>query len=150
MEIARSTAHSGDSAPSGCPIDGPGAGGHDRPMRGLLALGAAALAGLAAVISSQDDDADFVPFFVGMMLLGAIAAWAAAGGRPRVLDAVAVVWVIAAFWVGALLFIFRNGASGPTPGTVDTYLGLPATAYHLLGLYGGLALLLVERWRARP
>jgi hypothetical protein len=116
-------------------------------MRGVWALGAAALAGLAAVISSQDDDGDLVPFFVGMMLLGAIAAWGIVGGKARVLDAVLVVWSVAAIWVAVLLIGFAGAASSPTPLPVDTYLGLPATAYHLLGLYGGLALLLVERWR---
>jgi hypothetical protein len=118
-------------------------------MRGLLALGAAALAGLAAVISSQDGDADLVPFFVGLTMLGAVAAWGIAAGRPRVFDAILVVWSVAAIWVAVLLVGFAGAASSPPPGPIDTYLGLPATAYHLLGLYGGLALLLIERWRAR-
>lgn len=118
-------------------------------MRGLLALGAAALAGLAAVISSQDGDADLAPFFVGLTMLGAIAAWGVAGVRPRVFDTVLIVWSVAAIWVAVLLVGFAGAASSPPPGPVNAYLGLPATAYHLLGLYGGLVLLLLERWRAR-
>ena len=59
-----------------------------------------------------------------------------------------VIWAGAAIWVAVLLVWFAGAGSGPPPGPVATYLGLPATAYHLLGMYGGLVMLLVA-W-SRP
>jgi hypothetical protein len=104
------------------------------------------VAGVAAVISSQDGDADVVPFFVGLTVLGGVVAWAAHDpfvGRRRLLaQIIALVWLLAAFWVGALLLVYAGGGSAPPPGPAATYLGLTATAYHLAGLYGGLALVL--------
>ena len=123
-------------------------------MGGLLALGASALAGLAAVVSSQADDPDYVPFFVGLTLLGAIAAWAAhppfAGPRRRVFDGVLVAWGLAAVWVLGLLITFSGSSTVPSSGVEETSLGLSVTVFHVLGLYGGLGLLLLERWRTTP
>ena len=51
-------------------------------MRGLMGLGASTLAGVAAIVSSQDGDADLVPFFVGLTFLGGGFAWAEASGDP--------------------------------------------------------------------
>jgi hypothetical protein len=120
------------------------------PTRGLLALGASALAGLAAVTASLDAQPDLVPFFVGLTLLGGIVAWAVAApaspARRRIAVGAAVLWTVAAVWVGILLLMVVTvwqGSSSPPPGPVQTYLGLPATVYHLLGLYGGWALVAV-------
>lgn len=46
-------------------------------------------------------------------------------------------------------------ATGPPPGAEATYLGLTATVYHLLGLYGGVLLALAaafapDRWMPDP
>jgi uncharacterized YccA/Bax inhibitor family protein len=126
-------------------------------MRSLISLAAAALAGLAAVISSLDHHADFVPFFVGLTFLGAINAWAVDVPRahPRRWAAVgsALLWTFAAAWF-AVLLVFPFQASGPPPVPDDTFLGLPATLYRMLGLFGGAALVLVatyapERWSRR-
>ena len=119
--------------------------------RGVPALGAAALAGLAAVISSLDGDPDYVPFFVALTFLGGLLAWAVSRpggtGRRWITIAVAGTWSVAALWVGALLFmagtVWQSSSSGPFPGPEATYLGLTATAYHLLGLYGGWVLVVV-------
>ena len=123
-------------------------------VRGLLGLTASALAGLAAVISSLDGDHDLVPFFVGLTFLGGVVAWAvAAPADRRIAVGVALLWTLAAVWVGVLLLMFVTvwqGLSGPPPGPVLTYLGLPATAYHLLGLYGGWALVLAATFSGRP
>ena len=118
--------------------------------RGVPALGASALAGLAAVISSQDGDPDFVPFFVGLTLLGGVLAWAVSRpeGTARRWITVAVVgtWSVAALWVGALLFmagtVWQSSSTVP-PGPEATYLGLTATVYHVLGLYGGWVLVVL-------
>lgn len=112
--------------------------------RGVAGLAASALAGVAATISSLDGDADLVPFFVGLTFLGGVVAWAAQppfeARRRAVARGVAVVWLIAAVWVGALLMTFVSALSGPPPAPQATYLGLTATVYHLAGLYGGLVL----------
>ena len=118
-------------------------------MRSIFALAASALAGLAAVISSLDGDADLVPFFVALTFAGGVAAWAAhppfQGARRRVAVVVAWGWLIAGAWVGVLLGLFQawSSSSGPTPGPEATYLGLTATIYHLLGMYGGLVFMTV-------
>ena len=126
-------------------------------MRSLLALGASALAGLAAVVASVDGDADIVPFFVGLTFFGGLEAWALhppfIGLRRWVARGVALLWFVAAVWISVLLVMYFTvwQASGPFPGPEATYLGLTATAYHLLGLYGGLLLALAaafapDRW----
>ncbi len=119
-------------------------------MRSALGLAASALAGLAAVIASLDGDGDIVPFFVGLTFAGGVAAWAAhppfAGPRARVAKAVALVWLVAAIWVGVLLLMYVTvwQPSSPAPSVpVPTHLGIPATVYHLVGLYGGCVLVLL-------
>lgn len=126
-------------------------------MRSLLGLAASALAGLAAMIASLDGDADIVPFFVGLTFLGGLEAWAAhspyEGPRRRTATGVALVWLVAAVWVGALLLVFvavSGGGSRPPPGPEATYLGLTATVYHMIGLYGGMALMLVSAFAPEP
>ena len=126
-------------------------------MRSALGLTASALAGMAAVVANMDQDYDIVPFFIGLTFLGGVEAWAAhppfVGWRRSVAGGAALLWALAASWVGVLLIMSVTvwQASGPPPGPVATYLGLPATVYHLLGLYGGVALVLAsafgpERW----
>lgn len=126
-------------------------------MRSVLALAASALAGLAAVIASLGGDADIVPFFVGLIFLGGIGAWAAhrpfEGPRRRIAQGATLLWVLAAVWVGVLLVMSVTvmQASSPPPRPEDTYLGLTATVYHLVGLYAGAALMLLsafgpDRW----
>lgn len=118
-------------------------------MRSALGLAASALAGLAAVIASLDRDPYIVPFFVGLTFAGGVAAWAAhppfEGARRRVAQGIALTWLVAAVWVGVLLVMYvtvwQASTAPPTP--TQTYLGLPATAYHLVGLYAGAALVLV-------
>lgn len=119
-------------------------------MRSILALAASALAALAAVIASLDRDADIVPFFIGLAFLGGVQAWAAhspfGGQRRSLARGVALLWLVASIWIGALLVMYQVacGCSSPPPAPIDYYLGLPATAYHLLGLYGGVALVLAS------
>jgi hypothetical protein len=109
------------------------------------------------VVSNQVDDADVVPFFVVLTWLGGVGAWAMHepfGGRRRsVARGIGLVWLLAAAWAAALLLAFA-GSSSPPPGPGTTFLGIPTTAYHLLGLYGGTALVVAgalgsDRWFAR-
>ena len=125
--------------------------------RSLFALAASALAGVATVIASLDGDADIVPFFVGLTFLGGVSAWAThppfSGSRRRIAKGAALIWLISAVWVGALLLMSVTvmTAGSPPPQPENTYLGLTATVYHVTGLYGGVALMLVstfapDRW----
>ncbi len=120
-------------------------------MRSGLAIVASGLAGLAAVIASLDGRGDIVPFFVGLTFLGGVVAWTThdpyVGLRRRIARSIALVWLLAAVWVGVLLIMsvtVWSGSSGPTPGPINVYLGLPATVYHVVGLYGGLVLILAS------
>jgi hypothetical protein len=119
-------------------------------MRSLLGLVGSALTGLAAVISSLDNDADLVPFFVGLMFLGGLEAWAAhppfEGQRRLVARGASFVWLMAAAWVGVLLLMSVTviQASSPFPRPEATYLGLTATVYHAVGLWGGATFMLVS------
>jgi len=122
--------------------------------RSLVALAASALAGVATVIASLDGDANIVPFFVGLTFLGGVSAWAThppfSGSRRRIAEGAALIWLISAVWVGALLLTVMT-TSSPPPQPENTYLGLTATVYHVIGLYGGVALMLVstfapDRW----
>ncbi len=116
-------------------------------MRSMLGLAASALAGLAAAIASLDGDADVVPFFVGLTFAGGVAAWAAhppfVGTRRRLAQAIAGLWLVAAAWVGVLLLMAVSQGSGPPPAPELRYLGLPATIYHLVGVYAGAVLVLL-------
>ena len=124
--------------------------------RRTLGLSASALAGLAAVVASEADPS-IVPFFIGLVVIGGLEASMAQspyiGARRRVARGLALLWLGAASWIG-LLLVMENTvwqASAPTAGSAAAYLGVPATAYHLLGLFGGLLLILAsalgpDRW----
>lgn len=120
--------------------------------RSTLAIGAMVLAAVAAVVANQDGDADIVPFFVGLAVLGGVGAWAVhepfEGLRMRLARGIGLVWLVAALWVGGLLVMYRVtcGCSGPAPPPEATYLGLTATIYHLVGLFLGGALMTVAVW----
>jgi hypothetical protein len=118
-------------------------------MRTWLAIGASAVAGLAAVIASLDGDADIVPFFVGLTFLGGVAAASVhepfIGRRQLLAQSAALVWVGAAGVIGALLLWSQAlcACTRPYPSPEATYLGLTATVYHLVGVYVGGALVAV-------
>jgi hypothetical protein len=118
-------------------------------MRSVLGFVASALAGLAAIIASLDGHGDFVPFFVGLTFIGGAAAWAAhppfRGSRRHIARGIALLWLVAAVWVAVLLVMSVTvwHASSPTPTPEQAYLGIPATGYYLVGLYGGAVLVLL-------
>lgn len=118
-------------------------------MRALFAVAAAALATIASVVASLDGHADFVPFYAGLSFCAAIAAAVAhepfVAIRRRVARAAAVVWAVAAVWVG-VLFVMANTvwqASGPPPTPEQAFLGIPASVYYAAALYGGALLMLL-------
>ena len=115
-------------------------------MRSILGLVASGIAGLAAAIASLDVHGDFVPFFVTLTFAGGVAAWAThppyAGVRRQLARGVALVWLVAGVWVGVLLGMAATvwQGSGPPPVPDEVFLGIPATAYYLLGMYAGAVL----------
>ncbi len=118
--------------------------------RSVLCLLASALAAIAAVLSSLDGDLDLVPFFVGLTFAAGLLAWAVhppmMGARRTFARLAAIAWVSAAIWIGGLLVMYQAtcGCSRAAPTSpVQTYLGLPATAYHLAATYLGGALVVV-------
>ncbi|MEX0710656.1 MAG: hypothetical protein WD116_05565 [Chloroflexota bacterium] len=125
-------------------------------MRSMLGLGASALAALAAVVAAASDPY-IVTFFIGLTFVGAVEAAAARppfkGWRRFVARGAALFWLLAAFWVGVLLLMYTAACacSSPEPGPTVLILGVPATVYHLIGLYGGVALVMAsafgpDRW----
>lgn len=127
-------------------------------MRSTLGLAASALAGLAASVAATADPT-IVPFFIGLAILGGADAAAAyppfKGQRRLVARGAALLWLIAAVWVGVLLLMENTVWEhvGPPPTPELTFMGLPATVYHVIGLYGGLMLVLTsafgpDRWFA--
>lgn len=128
-------------------------------MRSILGLAASGLAAIAAVVATASDPF-IVNFFIGLAFGGAVEAATAfqpfAGWRRYLARGLALLWLLAAVWIGVLLVMVNTvwQASGPDPGPAVFILGLPATLYHLLGLYGGVALVMAsafgpDRWFAR-
>lgn len=121
----------------------------------LVAVGAALLAALALLVAQVDGDTDIVPFFAGLTLAAVGEAWLVADPsvRWRRLTAwvIAGLWLAAAVWIGGLLGMYQVMCSCSRPLPIEperTYLGLTATIYHLVGLYGGLVLAGAAAWRA--
>jgi hypothetical protein len=116
-------------------------------MRGVFGLAASFVAGIAGVVANQDGDSSIVPFFVGLTFFGGVVAWAAhppyADLRRALARIAAGVWLVAGIWIAILLIMFHGVGDGPTPPPEQTYLGLTATIYHLVGMYAGLGLVLI-------
>lgn len=112
-------------------------------MRSRLSAVAAILAGVAVVVSLVDDAQEALAFFAVAMVLATLQTRAArepfVGVRRRLAMGIAVTWLVAAAWIGVLLVVYQ-AASRPPPEPEATYLGLTATAYHLVALYGGAVL----------
>lgn len=121
-------------------------------MRVSLSVGAVALAVIAVGVSILDNAQEGVAFFAAAAILAAVQAWGArepfAGGRRRLSIGIAAAWLIAAAWVG-LLLVMSQGASRPEPEPEATYLGLTATIYHLVALYGGAVLVTLSAFLPR-
>jgi len=124
-----------------------------------VALGALALAALAAAVSGLEGDRDVAPFFAALTFAAGVQVRATqppfAGLGRLIAQAVAVAWLVTGAWVGVLLVMANTWqASSPPPSPEGSYLGLSPTVYHLLGMYGGLVLALLsafarDRWLER-
>jgi lysylphosphatidylglycerol synthetase-like protein (DUF2156 family) len=109
-------------------------------MRAWFSLAALVLSVIAAVVSLLDDKSLELGFFAITAILAAMQAWCVREpyeGVPKRLGmGIALVWVIGAIWIGVLLLMYQS-ASRPPPSPEETYLGLTATVYHLVAVYGG-------------
>ena len=119
--------------------------------RSALAIGATALAGLAALAAAVDGDADILPFFIALTTAGGVGAVAVrdpyTGGRRLIARTIGVAWLLVGGYIGLLLLWYQTlcGCSFPAPVEPEaTYLGLTATAYHLAGVFGGGVLMAVS------
>lgn len=121
-------------------------------MRVWFATGAAALALLAALVSILDNAQEAIAFFAVAGVAAGVQAWSVrepfAGNRRRLAIGIAVIWLIAAVWIGVLLLMYQS-ASRPPPEPEATYLGLTATVYHLIALYGGAGLVALAAFAPR-
>jgi hypothetical protein len=117
-------------------------------MRSAASVLAAALAAVAALVSAVDHAEYFVPFYVGLMVLGVLNAWVVR--RPHasverwIATGTAGLWVLAAAWAAALLIMSVTimQASSPPPTPENPYAGLTPTTYRVAALFGGAILLL--------
>ncbi|MEO8247540.1 MAG: hypothetical protein ABI622_10525 [Chloroflexota bacterium] len=119
----------------------------------LAAIGAGGLSLLALSMAQVDGDTDIVPFFAGLTVAAVTQAVLVADPSVRwrrmAAFGVALLWLVAAVWIGGLLLMFKVMCSCSMPFPVAperTYLGVTATAYHLVGLYGGLVLASLAAW----
>jgi hypothetical protein len=107
---------------------------------------------VAAVVSVLDGDTVELPFFVVLAVAAATQAWCLrqpdVDWRRRTAKGIAVAWVVAAIWIGVLLSMFQ-AASGPPPGPEETYIGLTATVYHVVAVYGGALATLIAAFGPR-
>jgi hypothetical protein len=112
-------------------------------FRSWFALAGLLLSLLAAVISMIEGDSVELAFFVLLTIAAATQAWLVRrpdiGWMRRAAQGIAVGWVIGAIWIGVLLLMYQN-ASRPPPAAEERYLGLTATIYHLVAVYGGALL----------
>lgn len=129
------------------------------PNRSFLGGAAASLAALAAAVSYVDGEAaggGVLQFFIALTVVGAIGTVAVRepyrGRRRVVARAIGAMWLAAGGYIGVLLLWQQAvcGCSYPAPtGPEATYLGLPASAFHLAGVFGGGALMAVAAFSRR-
>lgn len=125
-------------------------------VRSTLALVAAGLSAIAAVASAVAGEDDVIAFFLVMTAVAVVIA--VLGARPwtgaarLVARTLAVAWVVAAIWIGALLVWYQGSCAcssavpvGPGPNVA----GVPTTLFHLLATYLGGALVVVATFSGR-
>jgi len=118
---------------------------------------AAVLSVIAAAVSILDNAPEPLGFFAVATLAALIQAWCLRDPEAielrRLAIGIALAWVAGAIFIGVLLLMYQS-ASRPPPGAEETYLGLTATVYHVIGVYGGALATLIaavgpKRWLER-
>jgi hypothetical protein len=106
------------------------------------ATAAAALAAIAALVSSLDGDVLELRFFLAATVVAAIQAWAVTSPHRRMLAiGIGVTALMVAAGIDGLLVLARgSGPDFPAPVVEATYLGLTATVYRLVALHAGAIL----------
>lgn len=115
-------------------------------MRPWFSIAAALLSIVAVVVSGLDGDTIELAIFVVAALLAVVQAGAVRldpyeGVPRRFAIGIAVAWLLGATWAGVLLLGFQG--DGPPPQPEELYLGLTATFYHALALFGGAVLVTI-------
>lgn len=107
---------------------------------------AALLCAIAALVSLVDGRTLELGFFIIATFLAAVQAWCVREPydvmQMRLARAIALLWLGGAIWIGVLLLMYQT-ASRPPPMPETAYLGLTATVYHLVAVYGGALATLV-------
>lgn len=121
-------------------------------VRTWFSVAAFGLSALAAAVSLLDGDLVELAFFALTALAASTQAWCVREpdnqSLMRVAKAIAVAWLGAAAWVGVLLSMYQASSRPPTAPEAH-YLGLTATAYHLLALYVGALLVTLAAFGPR-
>ena len=125
-------------------------------MRSALALLAMLLSAAACVVSVLDGDDAVAPYFLVTTVAGggvALGLTDAAGTAGLIVARlVAILWLLSVFVIATLLVFERItcGCSQLLPvNPPNLYLGLPATAYHLVAAFGSAALIVVAAFGRR-
>lgn len=125
--------------------------------RAWFSIVAAVLSVIAAAVSILDNAPEPLGFFAVATLAALIQAWCLRDPEAielrRLAIGIALAWVAGAIFIGVLLLMYQS-ASRPPPGAEETYLGLTATVYHVIGVYGGALATLIaavgpKRWLER-
>jgi len=125
--------------------------------RPWFSIAAFALAALAAAISYFDGASIELAFFALTALAASTQAWCVREYGDvllrRMAQGIALAWVAAGIWIGVLLAMYQS-ASRPAPGPEELSLGMTATVWHLVALYGGAVLVTIaafgpRRWLGR-
>jgi hypothetical protein len=125
--------------------------------RPWLSVAALVLSALAAAISYFDNDSIELAFFALTSLAALTQAFCLRepdiDWMRRTAKGIALAWIVGAVWIGVLLAMFQ-ASSRPPPAPEVRYLGLTATVYHVVAVYGGALLTTVaafgpSRWLHR-
>ena len=123
-------------------------------MRAWFSIAAALLSAIALVVSILDGALEPTGFFAVATVAALIQAWCLRDPESvelrRLAIGIALAWVAGAIFIGVMLGMYQSAAR-PPPAPEDTYVGLTATVYHVIGVYGGALLTLIaalgpRRW----
>jgi hypothetical protein len=125
--------------------------------RAWFSIAAGLLSAVALIVSVLDNAPEPLGFFAVATLAALIQAWCLRDPEAlelrRLAVGIALAWVAGAIFIGVMLLVYQSGTR-PPPAAEKTYLGLTATVYHVIGVYGGALATLIaavgpRRWLER-